>query len=151
MSSHLKTMKKGFEAVQRKIERLGGENIQVSKFGNKQFIIFSTNNKEWEIATRSKASGTWQTTIEYGEKCSEDINERQYWVFVDLEIEPSLFYKFYIVPLWWIKNDIYTAHQNYLRLNGGERPKSLNSQHHGIKLNRIEKWKDRWDLLELSN
>ena len=34
--------------------------------------------------------------------------EREYWIFVDIGVEPHVFYP---VPAWWIANDIYEIHQ----------------------------------------
>jgi hypothetical protein len=50
---------------------------------------------------------------------------------------------YYIVPEWWIKNDMYEAHLAY------EVKLPLEAGHHSISLDRIGKWKDRWDILGL--
>ncbi len=148
--NNVDTSEKGFLATKNKIEKFGGIEISEHKEGNKKYIIFtSTDGKEFKITTRSKASGTWQTSIEYGKKCHEKIDEQEYWVFVDLETEPSIFYKFYIVPLWWIQNDIYTEHEKYINKHGGGRRDNDDSKHHSIKLKRIEKWHNKWELIGL--
>ena len=42
------------------------------------------------------------------------------------------------------------VHEAFLAAHGGERPRTPGSDHHGIALDRIERWSDRWDLLGLS-
>lgn len=144
------TSEKGFLATKKKIEKFGGIKVNENKEGKKRYITFtSTAGKEFKITTRSKASGTWQTDIRYGKKFHEKVNEKEYWVFIDLGTEPDIFYKFYIVPLWWIQNDIYKVHTNYLNSNGGIRKKSPDSKHHAIPVKRIRQWHNRWELIEL--
>jgi hypothetical protein len=69
-----------------------------------------------------------------------------FWVLVDLEQSPGP-PQFYIVPEWWIENDIYTVHQQLLVEHGGHRARTDESTHHAIEHSRIEQWRDRWDLL----
>ena len=147
--NNLTTSHKGFSATKKKIEKLGGIDVNEHKEGKKKHITFkSTTGKEFKITTRSKASGTWQTDIRYGKKRQEQIGEKEYWIFIDLETEPNIFYKFYIVPFWWIQNDIYTSHARYTSKYRGRRDND-DSKHHGIELKRIEKWQNKWELIEL--
>ncbi|SMM98812.1 hypothetical protein SPONN_2829 [uncultured Candidatus Thioglobus sp.] len=147
--NNLATSEKGFLATKKKIEKFGGIEVNEHKEGKKKYITFtSTDGREFKITTRSKASGTWQTDIRYGKKCLEKINEKEYWIFIDLKTEPNIFYKFYVVPLWWIQNDIYTAHERYTSKYHGRRDND-DSKHHGIELKRIEKWHNKWELIGL--
>lgn len=143
--SNINTRDKGIQATKRILKQLGVSNISEYKEKNKKFITFtSATGKEFQITTRSKTSGTWQTTIDYGKETKENTNEKDYWIFVDLSKQPN---EFYIVPLWWIKNDIYKTHKDYLRDNGGTRPNNPNSKHHGIPLKRIRQWHNKWELI----
>lgn len=65
-------------------------------------------------------------------------------MFVDLGKEHP---EFYIVPMWWIENDIFKAHNKYLAEFGGHRAKNDASTHHAIPTSRIAQWRDRWDVL----
>jgi hypothetical protein len=77
---------------------------------------------------------------------AEDPNETSFWIFLDLTAsEPG----FYIVPSWWMKNDIHCDHARYLERHGGHRAKTPDSTHHRITTERITKWRDRWDLVGL--
>jgi hypothetical protein len=69
-----------------------------------------------------------------------------YWILVDLEQDPP---SFYVVPNWWMENDIYTAHADYLSQHGGTRAVSPKSRHHAIRPHRVEQWLERWDELGL--
>lgn len=57
---------------------------------------------------------------------------------------------FYVVPRWWIENDIFRAHNEYLARHGGQRANNPDATHHRIPTDRVIQWKDRWDLLGLS-
>lgn len=141
------TARKGIQATIKKLQQLGATNIIQKQEGNKKFIVFqSPVGKEFVITTRAKTSVDWQTSINYGKETKENANEKDYWIFVDLSKQPN---DFYIVPLWWIQNDIYKVHTNYLNSNGGIRKKNPNSKHHKVNIERIEQWYSRWDLMSL--
>lgn len=99
------------------------------------------------IQVKTKRGGnTWHSSTVDGHPMSENANETNFWMFVDLgDINAPP--RYWIVPDWWIKNDIYTAHQHYLNKHGGVRPGNRRSTHHAIAESRLEKWKDRWDIL----
>ena len=72
--------------------------------------------------------------------------EIRFWVFVDLggdNAGPG----YWIVPDWWIRGDIYKAHQAYLRRHGGRRARNPDSTHHAIEEKRLSEWKGRWEIL----
>lgn len=105
-----------------------------------------TRTKTVFIQVKARRAGSWQTSIHKGKQAKKKIDETFFWVFVD--IRPQLKCpEYYIVPQWWIQRDIYNTHQAYLQKHGGKRAKNSQSTHHSIYLNRIEEWKDRWDIL----
>jgi hypothetical protein len=55
--------------------------------------------------------------------------------------------RYWIVPDWWIRNDIHHAHQEFLQEHGGHRPENDDSKHHSIEERRLQQWQDRWDIL----
>jgi hypothetical protein len=65
-------------------------------------------------------------------------------VLVDLRLAAP---KYFVMPEWWIKNDIYDAHADYLAAHGGVRPGKPDSLHHAIPVARVDQWRDRWDVL----
>jgi hypothetical protein len=139
------TAKAGQAKAFGKIKELGATDILITKESNKTFITFKApNGKRYKFTTRSKKSKTWQTSITYGKECPGNQNESEFWVFVDIANEQGAFY---IVPLFWVKNDIYIFHKEYLKKHGGHRPFNENSIHHSIAVKRIEKWKDEWRLM----
>lgn len=141
------TAQVGIQAICNELTKRGASDIRLWKEGNRQRIGFlSKNGCQYVVAPRSKRSGTWQTSIAYGKPCGENLVEREYWVFVDIGVEPHVFYP---VPAWWIANDIYEAHQRYLKVHGGHRKGNDNSTHHAIAAKRIESWKGSWDQLGL--
>ncbi|MCS7303113.1 MAG: hypothetical protein NZ606_06745 [Candidatus Kapabacteria bacterium] len=99
------------------------------------------------IQVKTKRRGkNWHSTIAGCRPTPPNPDEHNFWVFVDLgEIgEPP---RYWVVPEWWINDNIYWAHQEYLRRHGGVRPGNPDSLHHSIDESRLEEWKDRWDVL----
>jgi len=99
------------------------------------------------IQVKTKRSGyTWHSSIVGSEPMNQPEDESNFWVFVDLgDLDTSP--RYWIVPDWWIRNDIYNAHRAYLDRHGGERARNPDSKHHSIEENRLDGWQDRWDIL----
>lgn len=114
--------------------------------------ILATNTEQTRTAAiqvKTMTARTWQTSITRGRKREEPTEEEtHFWIFVELKKPPSQ-PDFYVVPEWWIENDIHRAHGAYLAKHGGQRAISKESTHHAIKRSRIDQWLDRWDLLAL--
>ena len=55
--------------------------------------------------------------------------------------------QYWIVPDWWMRNDIFEAHKHYLDMHGGKRARNPQSTHHAIKTERLEQWKDKWETM----
>ena len=98
------------------------------------------------IQVKSKTSGTWHSQYTRGRKREPLPDEIRFWVFVDLAEDPP---GYYVVPEWWIENDIHREHQAYLARHGGVRPRNPDSTHHGIQRSRVMEWRERWDILGL--
>lgn len=134
--------------VLQKLTSLGASNAIVQKEGNRSSITFDApNGKTYKVTTRAKTSGTWQTSTNYAAQCTLDKNDNEFWVFIDLGREPNTFY---VTPLSWIRNDIYTAYMGYLEKHGGHRAQNDESTHHSISVKRIADWKDAWGLMGCS-
>nr|WP_318384035.1 hypothetical protein [uncultured Enterobacter sp.] len=139
------TAVKGQQKVLQKLVSLGARGAGVIKEGKRSFITFvAPNGKQYEVTTRAKTSGTWQTTTSYGKACAFNRQDHEYWIFVDLSCEPAVFY---IAPLSWMRNDIYENHVQYLAKHNGHRALNEESTHHAISAKRIEHWKDAWVLM----
>jgi hypothetical protein len=102
------------------------------------------------IQVKTKSGGrAFQTSITEGRPTvayQDPLEEKVFWVFVDLgdKIRSP---RYWIAPKWWVRNDIYEAHQQYLDRHGGARAKNPDSTHHAIDEKRLEKWQDRWEIL----
>lgn len=94
------------------------------------------------IQVKTCRFGDWQTSIDEGKKCDSVQDETRFWVFVRLgpDNNPP---DYFVVPDWWIRNDIFEKHQRYLAKHGGTRAINPKAKHHSIKSARIEEWKDR--------
>lgn len=98
-----------------------------------------------QVKTKS-GGGTWHSNIRAGWKQDPLEDETTFWVFVDLGgLNESP--RYWIVPDWWMRNDIYETHQAYLKRHGGTRARKPESEHHAITESRLEQWKDRWEIL----
>lgn len=97
------------------------------------------------VQVKAKLGGSgWQTSIlRSARRVPEDVPVR-FWILVDLRPTSPLYF---VMPEWWIQNDIFDAHAAYLARHGGQRAGGGESTHHGIATARVEQWSDRWDLL----
>jgi hypothetical protein len=142
-----KTARRGVDIVRSELQRRGiTPRAGTSRSPNELRFQHADGDAELVVLVRSRTAGDWQTDTRYGKPRAEPRFERMFWVFVDM-IPPEPV--FYVVPAWWIENDIYTTHQAYLARHGGLRARTLGSTHHRITTNRVEGWRDRWDLLGL--
>jgi hypothetical protein len=98
------------------------------------------------IQVKAKRGGTsWQTSIRKGRPWEEaEAPADRFWVLVDLRPAAP---EYFVIPEWWIENDIYEAHADYLAVHGGVRPGNPDSPHHAIPVARVERWRDRRDVL----
>lgn len=143
------TSEAGFVEVQNKIKMLGATNIVEIRDGKKRYLRFtSLNGKQYNVTSRSKKTGTWQTSINYGVAREENTNETDFWAFVDISSNEPVFY---IAPLWWVQNDIYEVHSTNLKRHGGQRAENNDSTHHSISKKRISKWLNSWDEIGLNH
>ena len=100
------------------------------------------------IQVKAKRGGnTWHSSIVHGKRITAPpVDETDFWVFVDLgdlNVSP----RYWVVPDWWIRDDIYRTHQAYLDRHGGTRPGNPDSKHHSINESRLTEWQGRWDVL----
>jgi hypothetical protein len=144
------TARAGEHFVAAELNRRGAYAVTFAGNMPKTDILASNSDQSRTVSiqVKTRRSGTWQTSIDQGKKCTPFADETHFWIFVDLEdTDASPLY--YIVPDWWMRNDIHEVHQAYLGKHGGSRPFNRKSKHHGISSKRIERWKDRWDLLSI--
>lgn len=103
--------------------------------------------RDVHIQVKTKAGGrTWHASTDWGAPMTAREGETVFWVFVDLgdrDASP----RYWIVPDWWIRNDIYNAHRAYLERHGGRRARNPDSKHHAIDEKRLVSWLGRWDAL----
>jgi len=69
-------------------------------------------------------------------------------IFVDLTGD---YPDFYIAPAQWVRDDVKHNHAQWLKSKGGVRPRTPSSDHHGVKLDRIKGWHQRWDAIPPSD
>jgi len=105
-----------------------------------------TQNRRITIQVKTRSAGTWHARFNPNdaEQGSENPAEDSFWVFVDLSPEHP---EYFVVPRWWIRNNIWEEHTAYLARYERERGYPRKSDHHGIKLDRIEQWRGRWGVL----
>lgn len=127
-----------------------GANAEVSPPGRSQNEIVATDvkrSREVVVYVKTKRVGDWHTDASKGRREGTVSADGRFWVFVDLE--PANAPAFYVAPAAWVEDNIYREHQAFLARHGGHRPRTPTSTHHGIKIERIAQWRDRWDLLQL--
>ena len=101
------------------------------------------------IQVKSKRGGrSWHSSIVGSKPMRPPKDGTDFWVFVDLG-DISIPPRYWVVPDWWIRNDIHKAHKAYLDSHGGKRARNPDSTHHAIDERRLEKWQERWDILHI--
>ncbi len=68
------------------------------------------------------------------------------WVFVDLQ--PTGEAQFFIVPAAWLASDVKERHEQFLADHDNERPRTKDSPHHLIEVERLEQWRGAWDSID---
>jgi hypothetical protein len=171
-SVRLTVNERGIAAVVDEVTRRGG-HARVEQDGNKREVVVTGNgnangdgdsdtggdtdsdsdgdtggkgNGEVRLVVRARTAGTWQTKASYGEPRAEEEHPTTFWVLVHLASGKAFCY---VIPEWWIRNDISEKHDDYLRSSGGTRPVSPDSDHHAIGTDRVAQWLDRWDQLQV--
>ena len=99
-----------------------------------------------QIQVKTRRTGTWHTSNDEGQKLKRRPKETKFWIFVDISKsnDPP---EYFIVPDWWMRNNIQETHEAYLRKKRGKI--TTKSKHHNVDVKRINKWKNRWDILRL--
>jgi len=121
-----------------------GWSINETKVGNRPVLHLTGHGVRRQARVSARSAGTWQTSTSYGQKQAAPETAGRVWVFVDLIPAKAAFY---VVPEGWMVEDIDAHHQEYLERHGGVRKLNRKSTHHAIRLDRIDEWRDRWDLL----
>ena len=100
------------------------------------------------IQVKTKRGGrSWHSSIVGCEPMEPPVTPLEdFWVFVDLgDLDTSP--RYWVVPDWWIRNDIYKSHKAYLDRHGGNRARNPDSKHHSIDERRLEEWESCWEIL----
>lgn len=144
METHQTVNARAREEAAAQLERRGLESVRSARDLNRAVLkAEGQRGKTLTFVVKAKTSGTWQGTTNDGdpEKSRSDV----FWVFVDLGARPTT--EFFVVPDQWIRQDIQKNHSEYLAKHGGRRAMRTNTTHHAIQPWRVQKWKDRWDLV----
>lgn len=147
MSSRHELNRQGREEVAAELRRRGAVNVE--SFGTRRVGLRASSsdfNRTVELRIKTKQKGNWHASIEDGMPVSETLEEdikNEYWVFVDLENAP----RYWIIPDTIIRQNIFNAHEEYLKQHGGHRAINDTSNHHSIREERLNDWVERWDIL----
>ena len=131
--------------VTAEVLRRGG--IAALDVAGKQVRVAATNAQETRRITlrvKYRTSGDWQTSTSEGAPRTEPAVVDEYWVLVDFSDDQPTYY---VLPAWWIANDIHVRHQKYLDDHGGHRRDNDDSTHHRIETHRVIRWEQAWDQL----
>jgi hypothetical protein len=110
----------------------------------------SDQSRTIQIQVKTKRRGrSWHSSIVEAlpmEAPANPLDVMKFWVFVKLgehDAEPQ----YWIVPDWWMRDDIYKAHREYLARHGGRRARNPDSKHHSIDEKRLANWHGKWEIL----
>jgi hypothetical protein len=140
---NLSTAEAGRRAVRDRLHREGWTTRE-RRVGHRLEVEAWRHGRRRSVRVSTKRSGTWQTSTSYGEPRPAEEDPERFWVLVDLGGPAPVAY---VVPEWWLVNDIHEVHAGYLARHGGTRPVTRTSTHHAIAPARVRSWRERWDLL----
>lgn len=130
-----------------------GINIEENE-GRKKLLTASNPNKSRTVEIRVKTKrgkGNWHSNTNEAKAMNnlpDPKDETAFWIFVNLN-DYKTSAQFWIVPDSWMRNDIHTAHEEYLARYGGRRAENDESDHHSISEGRLAGWENRWEILDL--
>ena len=110
----------------------------------------SDQSRTVQIQVKTKRGGrSWHSSIIGSGEMEAPLNSLDavvFWVFIDIgELDAAP--RYWIVPAWWIRNDIHKAHKEYLDRHGGKRKTNNESTHHSIEEKRLEEWQGKWQVM----
>jgi hypothetical protein len=143
--SNISTNRAGEQALVAELSRRGASLIEVIP-GRRRTLRVVHRGRDYTLRVKARRAGTWQASTSDGEPRAVETEPTRFWVFADLAERPPALY---IAPDWWVRNDIFLAHREYLARHGGHRARTDESTHHAVPLDRIAEWRDRWDQLGL--
>jgi hypothetical protein len=124
---------------------LRGWAVKESTVENRPVLHITRSGQRRQVRVSAKQSGAWQTSMKYGMEAAAPEMKGRFWILVDLgQPKPE----FFVAPEDWMVENIYRVHRQFLAEHQGRRPKSPDSTHHAIRRDRVEEWRERWDLLE---
>jgi hypothetical protein len=165
-------MKKGTTAKQRRLPtgQLGelGENLVILQLLARgaaaayklplgapadDLVVHLKDGRELRLQVKTRRTGTWQATYKDSfARPDPNTETTRFWVFVDLKAidlgqeAPH----FYIVPAVRIESHLHKHFHAHLKKLGLTR-EQRRSRHTSIAEDEIRDWRNRWDLLGLSN
>jgi len=127
-----------------------GAFVEEKQFGRLKKVLATdaARRRTVELRIRAKRKDGWQAKTDEAKEVTAPPDPqcvKEFSVFVDLAGTP----RYWIVPDWWLGDDIHKAHQNYLQKHGGHRAQNDGSNHHSIKESRLAEWENKWDILDI--
>ncbi len=133
-----------FELLER-----GAASVRVG--ATRKVYLHATNSdgtRTVVIRVKTKRKGNWHSSIKEAKRAEHPIklkDVKNFWIFVDIGGVP----RYWIVPDWWMRNNIYEEHQKYLNQHGGHRARNDSSEHHAVKEEHLKIWQNKWDILDI--
>jgi hypothetical protein len=116
-----------------------GHQVRVCTGGNRYWLDVNGHM----VQVRSSGSGSWQ----FGNWDNPLAEKTEFVVFADFSAAQDDRPAYYLVPADWFRQDVERDKHAYLAAHQGHRAVNDNSRHHQVRLERIEQWQNRWDLL----
>jgi hypothetical protein len=139
---------RGVNAVAEHVKQRGAIAEPVTEGRSRNYLsVVTPSGRRSTVYVKTKRMGDWQSDIRKGTPREPVGDEHRFWILVDLAAPAAP--KFHVVPEWWMENNIYNRHREWIAQHGGIRPRAPKSTHHGIQPWRVEQWYNRWDLLGL--
>lgn len=137
--------RRGYDLIAGELLRRGWTLRQLRDGGVTFLEGTSARGRVVRVRVKTRTSGTWQATTTSGEEAPAPAPVPTFWTFVDLATDPA---EVFVAPDDWVRRDIFHVHREYLKGHDDRRPMNAESTHHAIATKRVERWRDRWELLD---
>ncbi|MGC0363062.1 hypothetical protein ABH922_001046 [Rhodococcus sp. 27YEA15] len=136
------TASRGINAFIGEVTQRGGKAVRLTHSRRNPVQVTGDDGSVRIVRVRSKLDGDWQARRQ-DESLDSDDTRSEFWVFVDLAVEP---HEFFVLPSVEVADDIRAEVDLWIM----DSPGRTRTGHHAIPRGRVVHGRDRWDVLALA-
>ncbi|MCJ0904755.1 hypothetical protein [Rhodococcus sp. ARC_M6] len=136
------TASRGINAFISEVTQRGGKAVRLTHSRRNPVEVKGGDGSTRIVRVRSKLDGDWQARRQ-DEDIESDDTRSEFWVFVDLAVDP---HQFFMLPSVEVADDIRSEVDLWIM----DSPGRTRTGHHAIPRGRVVHGHDRWDALGLA-